>query len=103
MSLPRRLFFPVWPSKARQTHHGRGANKCVLRANLVRRKSDSVRIFISWPHDLSPVVALSLPEEDKVAPDEDTDMDLVADRLVLLSLPVKAAILPLMDKPVLFP
>lgn len=32
---------------------------------------------------------LVLPEEDKVAPDEDTDMDLVADRLVLLSLPVK--------------
>lgn len=30
-----------------------------------------------------------LPEEDKVAPDEDTDMDLVADKLVLLSLPVK--------------
>lgn len=52
-----------------------------------------MKIFISWPHDPSPVVALALPEEDKVAPDEDTDMDLVADRLVLLSLPVKAAIL----------
>lgn len=30
-----------------------------------------------------------LPEEAKVAPDEDTDMDLIAARLVLLSLPVK--------------
>lgn len=30
-----------------------------------------------------------LPEEDKEAPDEDTDMDFVADRVVLLSLPVK--------------
>lgn len=34
-------------------------------------------------HQSQPV----LPE-DKVAPDEDTDMDLIADKLVLLSLPV---------------
>lgn len=45
--------------------------------------------FSQRPHDQNPVAALVLPEEDKVAPDEDTDMDLVADRLVLLSLPVE--------------
>lgn len=39
----------------------------------------------------SPLLHLTVfsPELENVAPEEETDMDLVADRLVLLSLPAK--------------
>lgn len=66
--------------------------RCVEKASATKHKI-LLEVFVQWYHwqthsQLVSIHIYALPE-DNAAPDEDTDMDLVADRLVLLSLPVK--------------
>lgn len=79
-STPWQFSLPHLFTCKRKTHHHQREEDCVQRSLL--------KHFLSG-HKLQLVIFLDIPEDARVAPDEDTDMDLVADRLVLLSLPVK--------------
>lgn len=83
------LSFDIYQSKI--VHCSHFNERCIKKAsNKIKDKKTVLgEHFLQIQSLLIFIQIFVLPEEDRAAPDEDTDMDLVADREVLLSLPVQ--------------